>query len=398
MIVALFRTLGRHKMALSTIGLVAMLVIAGGYLLLGVARVNPFQGTYRVTVELPVSGGLQTNNDVTLNGYRIGRVSKLEITAAGVAAVAEIESNYQVPRGGTVAVAALSAAGEQYIDFRPRVDHGPYLSDGDVISGGPSTAVTTPTPAAQLLTDAGSLMAQIDPHKIGVILTELDKALAGGPDQLRDVVDGLSIVSAGLITLLPQTTNLVANLRVIAADSTHAQPDLETLTRDSTVIFEQAAAADAELRALLDTGPGRVRALTGVLTKDTNPLTKVIRDFVAITRAVQLRQNALDALFPAVEIGSKALGVPAHDGYFNTLIDVWPRPVCEYDAKPLAVGVIPNYGRVRLWNYCTTSNPNLQIRGSANAPRPDVPDNGAQMPPGVDPNQMSTQNPDSATW
>lgn len=398
MIVSLFRALGRHKTALSTVGLVAMLLVAGGYLLLDVARINPFQGTYQVTVEMPQSGGLQANNDVTLNGYRVGRVRKLELTAHGVAAVAEIASDYKIPRGGTVAVEALSAAGEQYIDFRPSSNDGPYLSDGDVIGPDGHTTVTTPTPVSQLLTDASSLIAQIDPNKMGVILTELDKALAGGPDQLRDLVDGLSIGAAGLTKLLPQTTNLVANLRVLARDTTHAQPDLETLTRNSKVLFDQADAADAELRALLDQGPGEVNSLTGVLAKDTGPLTKVTQDFVAITRAAQLRQQALDALFPAIETGTKALGVPAHDGYFNTVIDIWPRPVCEYNAKPVTVGVIPNYGRVRLWNYCPTNNPNIQIRGSANAPRPDVPNNGASMPPGVDPNQMSTQNPNPATW
>jgi virulence factor Mce-like protein len=398
MIIALFRTVSRHTIAVSTLGLVAMLLLAGSYLLLDVARINPFRSTYAVTVDMAGSGGLQTNNDVTLNGYRVGKVTDIRLTRHGVAAVARIDSAYRIPRGGTVAVAALSAAGEQYIDFRPATNDGPYLRDGDVIGDSGDTKVTTPIPVSQLLTDASSLIAQIDPDKMAVILTELDKALAGGPDQLRDLIDGLSIGVAGLTKLLPQTTNLLANLRVIAATTAHAQPDLGTLTRNSAVLFGQAAAADAELRALLDNGPGQVRALTGVLARDADPLTRVTQDFVVITRAAQLRQRALEALFPALEIGTKALGVPAHDGWFNTLVDPWPRPVCEYDAKPLAPAVIPNYGRVRLWNYCTTTNPNLQVRGSANAPRPNVPDNGARRPRGVDPNEMSTRNPDSGTW
>jgi virulence factor Mce-like protein len=393
-LVKISRWLRRHTLTLSTIGLVVLVLLGGSYLLLDIMRINPIRDTYTVTVEMDRSGGLQPNNDVTLRGYRVGKVVSLSLTGTGVAAKARIDSRYRIPRGGSVAVRALSAAGEQYLDFRPDRDEGPYLSDGSVIN----TGVTTPTQVSDLLSNASSLIDQIDPKKMNVVITELDRALIGGPDQLRSIVTGLSVGTAGLDRLLPQTTNLVANLRSIASTTSLAQPDLGTLTRNSTIIFQQANRADAELRRFLDNSSGQMKIITDVTSSTTDPLTRVAKDFVAITKAAQLRTPALAALFPSLRDGVHALGIPAHDGYFNTIIDIYPTPVCEYKAVPNPVAVIPNQGRVRLWNYCTNVNPELQVRGSANAPRPDVPNNGAQMPPGVDPNQMSMPNPDQSTW
>jgi virulence factor Mce-like protein len=381
--------LTRHRLLLSNLGLVAVLLIGASYLAVSVARVNPLRQTYTVTVDLDRSGGLQPGNDVTLRGYRIGRVNSIELTEHGAAltAEAEIDSRYRIPVDTEVAVQALSAAGEQYLDFRPQTDRGPYLADGAVVRFDPAK-VHTPTPVWSVLDNSSALFAQIDPDRFGAILTEMDTALSGGPDQLRDMIDALSMAMAGLDNLLPQTTNLLANLRTIAATTAGAQPDLGTLVRNSGTLFTQFDNADEELRRVLDTAPGQLRQLGAVLDRTADPITRLATNFAAITRAAQLRTPALRALFPALVGGSSALGVPAHDGEFYTIIDIWPRPFCQYDHPPTAPYVVQD-GTLPRWNYCTNPPPDQQIRGSANAPRPDVPNNGAQLPAGADPNERT---------
>jgi ABC-type transporter Mla subunit MlaD len=82
-IVGSVKALHRKKAWLSAIALVAALVIGVGYLLLGALRWNPFRSTYTATVELPASGGLLVNQDVTLRGVAIGKVTKLSIVPDG---------------------------------------------------------------------------------------------------------------------------------------------------------------------------------------------------------------------------------------------------------------------------------------------------------------------------
>ncbi|MBJ8342628.1 MCE family protein [Antrihabitans sp. YC3-6] len=379
----------KNKVVLSNIGLTIMLIVGITYLTVGVARINPLRDTYTVTVNMDRSGGLQPNSDVTYRGFRVGKVTDVRLTEKGVVADAQIEGAYDIPMGGEVQVAALSAAGEQYIDFRPDSDEGPYLEDGSVIE---SENVKTPVPITQVLENASDMVSSIPPDRFATILDELDKALGGGPDNLRGAINGISVVAAGLDQLLPQTTGLLSNLRVIASTTSEIQPDLQILTNNTGVLFDQVVAADGELREFLDLGPGEISTLGGVVAETADPMTNLLQNFVTIARAGQLRAPALAALFPGLRDGTAALAVPAYNGEFHTVLDIWPRSTCEYDTVPVSPAKVGD-GRVRLWNYCETTRPELQIRGAANAPRPIEPNNGSSIPPNVDPNQLSTLLP-----
>lgn len=374
---------------LSALGLLLILVVGASYLAVAVMRFNPLRSEYSVTVKLDRSGGLQPGNDVTLRGFRVGKVDSIELIDRGqaIAAVARIDSDYEIPVDTMVSVQALSGAGEQYIDFRPDTEDGPYLGDGDVIEFD-AERVKTPTPIWSVLDNSSALISQIDPDKFSVILNELDIALSGGPDQLRGLVNGISLATAGLDSLLPQTTNLITNLRTIAATTSQAQPDLATLTANSGMLFEQFNNANAEVQRVLDQAPDQLARLGAVLDTTTDPMTGLVTNFVAITRAAQLRLPALRALFPSLAAGVEALGVPAVNGEFRAMIDIWPRPFCTYDTEVYRNEVVQD-GAIPKWNYCVNPPPGQQIRGAANAPRPDVPNNGAQMPPGVDPHERT---------
>ncbi|WP_067808515.1 MlaD family protein [Nocardia beijingensis] len=383
------RKLFGSKIFLSNLGLVLVLLVGAAYLMINVMRVNPLRTDYTVTVNLDRSGGLQPGNDVTLRGWRIGKVTSIELTDRGqaIAATAQIESKYKIPVDTQIAVQALSGAGEQYIDFRPNAEQGPYLANGAVIKFDPDK-IHTPTPVWSVLDNASALIAQINPDHFQVILNELDIALSGGPDQLRGLVNGISLAMAGLDSLLPQTTNLITNLRTIANTTSMAQPDLATLTRNSGVLFEQFNNANAELQRVLEQAPGQLTSLGAVVDKTADPITSLATNFQAITKAAQLRLPALRALFPSLALGGEALGVPAHDGEFHAMIDIWPRPFCTYNTPKIRNEVVQD-GTIPKWNYCENPPPGQQIRGAANAPRPDVPNNGAHMPPGVDPNERT---------
>lgn len=379
-----------RRIALANLSLIVVLVIGSGYLARYVLRFNPFPHTFTVTVQLATSGGILPGNDVTFRGTRVGKVADVRVSGDGIDAIAEIDDSAKIPVGGAVHVGRLSAAGEQYLDFRPDADTGPYLSDGAVVE---RARTSVPIPVQNLLTDLSGFIGGMNPDRLTVVVDELDKALGGGPDRLRNMISGISRAMAGLSDLLPQTQQLLENLQVIAETTSHAQPDLSTLTAAGSALFQQATAADNEIRKFLDQGPGELATLGDVVAKNQDPLTDLVTNFVAITKAAKLRQPAIEALFPALRQGIQALGVPAHDGAYHTLADFWPRPTCDYDTIPVSPAKVMTDTRVRLYNYCLTADPALQVRGSANAPRPNIPDNGSGPPPGVTGNELSAPIP-----
>ncbi|GAB4589932.1 MlaD family protein [Nocardia sp. IFM 10818] len=380
----------RHRNLVSNTALALILIVGAAYLAVSVMRVNPLRETYSVTVNLDRSGGLQSGNDVTLRGYRVGKVTEIKLVDGGaaIAATAQIDAKYRIPADTQIHVGALSGAGEQYIDFRPNTDQGPYLHDGSVVQFD-KEKVRTPTPVWSVLDNSVELIAQIDPDKFQVILSELDVALSGGQDQLRSLIDGISIATTGLDNLLPQTTNLIRNLQTINATTSLAQPDLGTLTANSSVLFQQFNDANAELQRILEQAPGQMQTLGAVLDKTADPMTSLVTNFVAITKAAQLRVPALRALFPALVVGTEAMGAPAHDGEFYTIVDIWPRTWCDYPTKKVRNEAATESTMPRWASYCTNPPFDQQIRGSGNAPRPDVPNNGALPPADADPNERT---------
>ncbi|MEV0686241.1 MCE family protein [Nocardia sp. NPDC050378] len=388
-VVRLARWAHDHRIAGAVLGMVAMLVVGSGYIAIDVIGVRPLHTTYTVLVQLDSSGGLLPHSNVTVRGVEVGSVRAIRIDGSGILAETEIDSATQIPVGTPVAVSRLSAAGEQYLDFRPVTGEAPYLADGATV---PADQVSTPVTIDSFLDNTGALIAGMNPDRLTAIVDELDRALRGGPEVLRSVISGLSQATAGLAGLLPQTTELIRNLSVIAATTAHAQPDLATLVRGSSTLFDQMNAADHEVRELLDQGPGRLATLDGVLTETGDPLTGLVTNFVAITRAARLRTPAMTALFPSLRTAVIALGIPAHDNAFHTMADIWPRPTCEYETVPVSPTQVSD-GRTRLYNYCVTDHPELQIRGSANAPRPAGPDNGSGPPPGVTGDELSVPLP-----
>ena len=76
--------LRNHRILLSNLALILVMLIGFGYLTLGVLRWRPFDDSYSLTVEFANSGGVQETSEVTLRGSRIGEVDTVRVTPASV--------------------------------------------------------------------------------------------------------------------------------------------------------------------------------------------------------------------------------------------------------------------------------------------------------------------------
>ena len=94
-------------------------------------------GQYRVTLELPETGGLYPRGNVTYRGTQVGIVKSVELTDTGVAADLSLDSDITIPADLEAEVHSQSAVGELYVQLIPRSGEGPKLKDGDVIAAGP---------------------------------------------------------------------------------------------------------------------------------------------------------------------------------------------------------------------------------------------------------------------
>ncbi|MCX2963913.1 MlaD family protein [Gordonia sp. NPDC062954] len=374
----------KHSILVGNIGLILVMVVGLAYLSFGALRWDPFRGTYQLTVHFPNSGGLQETSGVTLRGARIGDVQQIRVQPESVDVTVEIAEDVQINRNAVVAALGLSAAGEQYVDFQPATADGPYFVNGDEIAIN-QTRVTAPFP--QTLEATLNVVDQIDPVELRSAIDNLEVALGAdgsGDNVLRSLFVSGGTIFADLARVLPQTTKLISDTGTILKTTADIQPDLGTTVDSMSTLVNAAVAADKELRVLLDQGPTQLTSLTGSMNQIRDPITDVLTQFVDIARQGALRAPAIANLLPSIRDASiKSLSM-FHDGAWWAFGSVYPRPSCNYAVTPVRPTKILELS-VPTNLYCVTEDPNQQIRGSANAPRPPG-DDTAGPPPNFDPN------------
>jgi virulence factor Mce-like protein len=378
-VVNFVRAAHRRKAWLSAGALLLTLVVASGYLFLGALRVNPFASDYRLTVELPESAGLLPNQDVTLRGVPIGRVERLDITPAGVNAMVTVKSSVPIPVSSGVRVSGLSAAGEQYIDFTPESNAGPFLTDGSVIKQG---TATVPVSLAQLLADADGALAQVDTAKLEIIKKELSLS-AAGPQKLADIIDGGTFLLGTLDSVLPETTSMLRTSRIVLTTAADKSDGIAVASDNLSATFDGITRMRDGYRRLTDQTPDSLRKVDDLFTDNSETMVQLLGSLASTSQLLYLRVPALNALFPSYRTSVlDALGSIMHDNGLWATGDIYPRYGCDY-GTPRRPPSSADYPEPMLYTYCTDDHPGVLIRGAKNAPRP-AGDDTAGPPPGAD--------------
>lgn len=383
------RALADHRVAVSVTGLVLTLIAATAYITVGSLGINPARSTIAVKVLLRDSGGLLANQNVTLHGVPIGRVTAVNFTATGVEASAEINSNIRVPRNSIVNVSALSPAGEQYLNFLPQQTGGPALTDGAVIS---QDQTSVPVSLAQLLADADGMLAQLDPEKLRAITDEL-RVSRQGPRKLAALLDGGAFLISTVDSVLPQTMSVLRNSRTVLTTLADAAPALDHTAHNLRRILAGVHAMDGGFRTLVDRGAAPLTALDGIIDDNSHTMVQLLGNLTTVAQLAAPRVPALNEMLNSQRGGSAlaALSTIVHNGYFWVIADIYPRYACDYDLPRLPPS-LPNYPEPYLYTYCKNPDPSVLVRGARNAPRPPG-DDTAGPPPGYDPLAQTAPTP-----
>ncbi|WP_024442912.1 MULTISPECIES: MlaD family protein [unclassified Mycobacterium] len=378
-IVALVRAGYRRKNLLSGLALAMTLVVAVGYLLVGALRVNPARSTYQITIALPDSGGLLTNQDVSVRGVPVGRIESLRITPQGIDAVANVDSKVKIPAASPVRVSGLSAAGEQYIDFEPPSNDGPFLSAGSVVS---RDRATTPIPISQLLADADGMLAQTDPRKLDLIKKELSLS-DEGPRKLTDIVDGGTFLLSTLDSVLPETVSLLRSSRIVLTMLSDVNNGMAATSANLDKVFKGVTSMIGGYHRLVDQAPGMLAQVDALFDDNSDTMVGLLGNLVTPAQLLYVRTPALNALFPNYRGSTvEALSSAIHEDGMWATVDIYPRYTCDYGTprRPLSQA---DYPEPFLYGYCRDTDQSVLVRGAHNAPRPPG-DDTAGPPPGAD--------------
>jgi virulence factor Mce-like protein len=374
------------------LAIAAMFAVGAGYLLFAVVQIDPFHQPMIMTVELPRSGGLLDHSQVSYRGYPVGRVRQIALRPdsgsgpGGVRVTIGVVEGTQIPTDTDVVIADLSAAGEQYLDFRPRTDHGPYLADGAVID---QRDTSTPVPFSQVISQVSRLAQQVDPAQANAVVDELEKAFRGSAPDIQRVLDGGDFLLAGLEETLPNTVNALRNGRVVLQTVSDLRGQLVDLGEHARGFTATVRDADPTVRELVEDSPETLALIDDVVHKNGPSVAALLGDLGTTSHVFAQRLPALGELLPGLSLLGPAGTTVVHDSKVDVLVDVYPRPTCDY-GTPRQAPTIGGSPPPRILRYCGQSGPRLQQRGSANVPRPHG-DDTAGPPRGADPDTRARQ-------
>ncbi|MEZ0367244.1 MlaD family protein [Mycobacterium sp. pUA109] len=381
LIVNVIRAAAKRRILGSGIGLVVVLIVMFLYIAIGGLGINPIRQTISVRVLLPESGGLLTNQDVSLRGIPVGRITAINLTGVGVEAVVTINADVRIPRDSLVRVAPLSVVGEQYLDFRPQRGGGPFLTDGTVIR---PEQTKLPVSLPEIIDDSHGALAQLNETKLAGLFEEL-RVGPWAPQKLAAILDGSIFLSSTLDGVLPQTVGMLRNSQVVLTTFGDLSPGLRQTSTDLQKILGGVNKMEGGFRTLVDNGSGQLAAIDNLIGDSRDNMVQLLGNLTTLSQVFYLRVPALEHLWrPDHELLIDRIGSVAHDGGVWGIANFfYPKYRCDYNL-PRRPPTQADFPEPFLYTYCENPDPSVLIRGARNAPRPPG-DDTAGPPPGYDP-------------
>lgn len=314
-------------LVLSAVGIV---YIAGTYLGL-VDRVLGRGITVHAT--LPTSGGLFEGSSVTYRGVKVGKVAQMSATEDGITLDLALEDGTELPLDSPMYVHNLSAVGEQYLDFEPPDDQGPYAESGDTLHG---TAESLPVDEADLLVELDQFVSSVDKEGLATVVDELGTMFAGTGAPMQRLLDSGSRFVREASAHTAETIRLLDQGKRVLTTQQGQSENITSLARDLRGLTDALADSDDDLEKVLDGTPATAREVDGLL-KDLGPtLPVLLGNAVSVNQVVVSHLAGVEQLlvtYPRV-ISSGFTGTPG-DGYGHVNLQLDYRvPPCTEGYKP----------------------------------------------------------------
>jgi phospholipid/cholesterol/gamma-HCH transport system substrate-binding protein len=326
-------------------------------MLFGYMRVQDMVGIgqYRVTVELPETGGLYPRGNVTYRGAQVGTVDSVHLTNSGVAAVLSLDSNVKIPADVEAEVHSVSSVGEQFVQLLPRIGSGPMLKDGDVIQ---QDRTTVPTDINKVLTDTTRGLEAIPHENLKTVIDEAYVAVGGLGPELRRLVNGSTTLAIDARKNLDPLTTLIDQSRPVLDSQSDTAGSIQAWAANLASITGQLQSQDPAVAGILEKGPGAADEVQALFDRLRPTLPIVLANLVSIGEVAVTYQPGLEQLLVLLPQGTavtQAVGVhkrntkqdyegDALNFNLNLLIPLLPAPIPlppQQIPPPCTTGFLP---------------------------------------------------------
>jgi phospholipid/cholesterol/gamma-HCH transport system substrate-binding protein len=284
-------------------------------------------GVYKVDLEMPATGGIFPNAEVTYRGAPAGRVGDIDLTPDGVVAHLIMDSSApQIPDHVKAVVADRTAIGEQFIDLQPDRDSGPYLHNGSVIK----TSVL-PLPVDDLIDSVDTFARSVPLDELRTTVAELGAAFNGQGNNLQTIVTSLDELIQTWHNNLPQSIALIHDGKIVLDTQAAQSTDIRQFSTGLDELAAQLQASNPDLNRLITNGTPASDQI-GALVRDSGPgLTTDLTNLRVLATAIAPQTWALQPLLqqlPALSLGTSSTAPGDGTTHFGLVLETNSPPPC----------------------------------------------------------------------
>lgn len=281
----------------AVVTVIALTVMAVVYL--EVPRALGWQRT-DVALEMPDTGGLYQNANVSYLGNTIGRVDSVTLKPGQVVADLHFDSGADVPENVRAEIRSVSAIGEQYVEFVPDGPPAGEMADGTVLG---QDRVDMPQGIGPVLDQATVLMSSIDDAKMRRVISESFDAFNGSDRDLQQFLDSAQLLMEEANNNTDVTRQLIADAEPVLDSQLRSSDSIRAWTRDLADVTEQLRTNEPELTSIIERGPDALSRATRALDQLQPTMPVLVANLVSVGEVGVVYNRSIEQLlviYPAL--------------------------------------------------------------------------------------------------
>lgn len=263
-------------------------------------------------------GGLKDGNEVRVAGVPVGNVRGIELVGNKVRVTFKVDKGTRLGRETGAEIRVRTLLGAQFLALTPsgsgRLDKGSTI---------PVSRTVPPYDVVQAFSDLSTTTEALDVGQISDALETLADVAAETPEEFRGAIRGVSDLSQNLAARDEQINTLLVNLKKVTGVINSRDAELETLVKDSAVLFDAISARRESIHRLL-VSTQQISAQLSTLVRETEAdlkpaLTQLRKVTTMLARNEQSLDRALTVMPGFLRVFANALG---NGPWFDTYVKI----------------------------------------------------------------------------
>ncbi len=263
-------------------------------------------------------GGLRDGDEVRVAGVTVGNVNGLELKGDKVDVTFKIDKGTDLGRETGAEIRIRTLLGSSFLALTPSGSG--ELKKGSTI---PVSRTVPPYDVVEAFSDLSTTVDALDVDQLSEALGTFADIAERTPTEFRGAIKGVSDLSANLAARDQQINTLLVNLKKVTGVLNSKGTQLETLFKDSAVLFDALSSRRAEIHRLLVSTTAISNQLSK-LVKDTRAdLNPALKQLDKVTTMLRKNEASIDEslrLIPGFfRVFANALG---QGPWFETFVKV----------------------------------------------------------------------------